>query len=159
MCKCHSRCVRLCASARFAANGHQASRARLQPSALPTAPRPRVSHMEGREWREGSSSKAVSRAQPAGAAACITTTGFYLVQGGRGARREGRGGEVSGWSRGRTGRKRGKPRYFFAHRYVERMEKRNLYSVSLFLRCQKQDSFYFAALSIYMRLSQYFQMQ
>ena len=31
---------------------------------------------------QGSLSEAVSRAQPAGAAACITTTGFYLVQGG-----------------------------------------------------------------------------
>lgn len=41
-----------------------------------------------RAENRGSPSKAVSRAQPAGAAACITTTGFYLVQGGRDVERE-----------------------------------------------------------------------
>lgn len=84
----------VCECVWFQGKGDRASQVRLHPSELPTAPRPRVSDTEGREYT-GSPSKAVSRAQPAGAAACITTTGFYLVQGGRDAdgevEREGKG--------------------------------------------------------------------
>lgn len=63
-------------------------------------------------WRaenRGRSSKAVGRAQPAGAAACITTTGFYLEEEGRDAEREGeRKGDDEVWGgQERTG---GKPR-------------------------------------------------
>lgn len=53
-------------------------------------------------WRaesSRSSSLAVSRTQPAGAAASITTTGFYLVQGGREGGTERRRREGLGWSR------------------------------------------------------------
>lgn len=77
VCGCVRVCVCVCGSRKWRSGLPGSSSSRRAPHSAEASGFP-----HGGQRIRGVPSKAVSRAQPARAAACVATTGFYLVQGG-----------------------------------------------------------------------------